>query len=517
MFWANGVLTLGSAQVRSQRGHGERMTDWLQGRNRTLADGGGIPIMQISRLRSIHLRRVGRGLGLWVAGVVACCTPDLLHAGLNDRKSAAVQAIQKVQPSVVSISSEKRSASSSRWPFSAEETQRPRVSGMGTGVIIDHRGFILTNHHVVDKVQGIEVQLSDGSVFPARLIQQDPNLDIAIVKIDAGRILVPVRIGTSADLMVGESVITIGNAFGYENTTSVGIISALGRNVTLSDDQVYRNLIQTDACINPGNSGGPLVNIEGELIGINVAVRAGAQGIGFALPIDEVKRVSTEMMSTRRLSATWHGLVSSEAVGEAGRHVVVTDVPTGSPAELSGVRTGDKIVKVNRLEVVTPLDVERGLLDVRAGQKAEVVVHRDSELKTLELEPKPISQASLASAGALEPANDQILKRLGLKVVAVPRDYVKVVSASFRGGLFVQAVLPGSPAARASIQKGDILVGMNAANRDWETIRPDNVVFILNQPDVSQGQAIQFYLVRRNEFVQGQLTLGDSATANLRR
>lgn len=458
-------------------------------------------------------------MGLWIAGLLAISVPGLVQAGQSDRKTAVVQAIQKVQPSVVSISSEKRSASSSRWPFSAEETQRPRVSGMGTGVIVDHRGFILTNHHVVDKVQGIEVQLSDGNVFPARIIQQDPSLDIAVIKIDAGRPLVPVRIGTSSDLMVGESVITIGNAFGYENTTSVGIISALGRNVTLSDDQVYRNLIQTDACINPGNSGGPLVNIDGELIGINVAVRAGAQGIGFALPIDDVKRVSTEMMSTRRLSATWHGLVSAEAMHENGRHVVVTDVPAGSPAEQSGVRAGDKIVKVNRLDVVTPLDVERGLLDVRPGQKAEVVVHRDSENKTLEIEPQPINASTLtAAAGVGESANDQIWKRLGLKVVSVPRDYVKVVSANFRGGLFVQAVLPGSPAARASIQKGDILVGMNTANRDWETIRPDNVVFILNQPDVSQGQAIQFYLVRRNEFVQGQLTLGDTpAAGNLRR
>ncbi len=112
--------------------------------------------------------------------------------------------------------------------------------------------------------------------------------------------------------MVGETVITIGNAFGYENTVSVGIVSALKRNVTLSDEQVYRNLIQTDACINPGNSGGPLINIDGELIGINVAVRAGAQGIGFALPIDDVKRVAAEMMSTRRLAATWHGLVAGE-------------------------------------------------------------------------------------------------------------------------------------------------------------------------------------------------------------
>src|SRR4051795_6923328 len=145
-------------------------------------------------------------------------------------------------------------------------------------------------------------------------------MDMAMLKVEAGHPLTAIPIGVSSDLMVGEDVITIGNAFGYENTASVGIISALKRNVTLSDDQVYRNLIQTDACINPGNSGGPLINIDGELIGINVAVRAGAQGIGFALPIDAVKLVATEMLSTRLLVGTWHGLTAGEVKNEAGRY-----------------------------------------------------------------------------------------------------------------------------------------------------------------------------------------------------
>ena len=223
-----------------------------------------------------------------------------------------VDAVEKVHKAVVSIASEKKAGSHSRWPFSAEESQGPLVSGMGSGVLIDGRGYILTNHHVVDHVQGIVVQLFDGTSYPARVLQFDPVMDLAIIKIDPEHSLAAIKVGTSSDLMVGETVITIGNAYGYENTVSVGIVSALHRDVTLSDDQVYRNLIQTDACINPGNSGGPLINVDGELIGINVAVRAGAQGIGFALPIDEVKLVATEMISTRRLASAWHGLVSSE-------------------------------------------------------------------------------------------------------------------------------------------------------------------------------------------------------------
>src|SRR5262249_52441787 len=155
-------------------------------------------------------------------------------------KTPVVEAIQKAKDSVVSISSEKRSTSTNRWPYSNEENQRPRISGMGTGVIIDGRGYILTNAHVVEKVQGIEVRLWSGEGFPARVVQQDEGMDLALLKIDAGRTLPAIVIGSSADLMIGEDVITIGNAFGYENTTSVGIVSALNRNITLSDDQVYR-------------------------------------------------------------------------------------------------------------------------------------------------------------------------------------------------------------------------------------------------------------------------------------
>jgi serine protease Do len=310
--------------------------------------------------------------------------------------------------------------------------------------------------------------------------------------------------------MVGEDVITIGNAFGYENTVSVGIVSALNRNVTLSDDQVYRNLIQTDACINPGNSGGPLVNIDGELIGINVAVRAGAQGIGFALPIDDVKRVAIEMMSTRRLAATWHGLVAGETHSSAGRSVVLAEVQAGSPAESAGFKPGDHLVRVGNQPVRTPLDIERGLLDLRPGQKTEVLLKRDGKEQALGLEVQALPRVAPNAA-------DQIWRGIGVRITPVAKDYVAGVSQSFRGGLFVQDVLPGSPASRGLIRKGDIIVGMHAGQRDWETIRPDNLLYILAQPEVTQSQELQYYLVRRNEFVQGQLTLGASSTAASRR
>jgi serine protease Do len=387
---------------------------------------------------------------------------------------------------------------------------------MGTGVILDGRGYILTNHHVVDKVQGIEVHLLDGSSYTARVLQFDQVMDLAILKVDAGRSLPAITVGTSSDLMVGEDVITIGNAFGYENTVSTGIISALKRNVTLSDEQVYRNLIQTDACINPGNSGGPLVNIDGELIGINVAVRAGAQGIGFALPIDDVKQVATEMMSTRLLARTWHGLLSGETRNGPSRTVVLTEVQSGSPAEAAGFLPGDQVVRVGEVAVHTPLDIERALLDLAPGKPIQVQIRRGGQEQSLALEVRPLSGAGSAAATTREvvDANEQVLRVLGLKTIPVTPEYVAAASPKLRGGLYVSSVLPNSPADRALIKKGDILVGMNVGAHHWETIKPDNVLFILRQPEVAHAQLVQFYIVRHNGIHQGAMSLAEAPALN---
>ena len=438
-------------------------------------------------------------------------TPPPASASKVDRKTPVVVAVERVQASVVSISSEKKAGSSSRWPFSSEESQRPRVSGMGTGVIVDSRGFILTNQHVVDKVQTIDVHLSDGSNHLARVIQLDKETDLALIKIEAGRPLAAVPIGSSGDLMIGETVITIGNAFGYENTVSVGIISALKRNVTLSDDQVYRNLIQTDACINPGNSGGPLINIEGELVGINVATRSGAQGIGFALPIDDVKRVATEMLSTRRLSGTWHGMVAGELFLGDDRKVVLHDVQPGSPAAEAGILTGDQVVKVGDINVTSPLDIERGLLDARPGVPTPVVLMRGGKRTDLAIDLKPAT--GIATVVAASDSGDMVFKLLGVKLVPVSAQYVSTASAQLRGGLYIQSVSPNSPASRANVQKGDILVGVNVGKSHWETIAAETVVYTLRQPEVSQSQTLPFYIVRRNNIHQGKMILVE-ATAD---
>jgi serine protease Do len=262
-------------------------------------------------------------------------------------------------------------------------------------------------------------------------------------------------------------------------------------------------LIQTDACINPGNSGGPLINVNGELIGINVAVRAGAQGIGFALPIDEVKRVAAEILSTRRLASTWHGLVASEQRRGSKRGVVVSEVQQGSPAEASGFKPGDELVRVGDLAIASPLDVERGMLDVRPGRPATVTIRRGDSESAISLDVKALS----ATTGT---PDDLVWRLLGMKTLPVSNDYVSSVSPKLRGGLYIQAVSPGSPAAQAAIQKGDILVGINVGTRHWETIRADNILYVLRQPETTQTQSALLYVVRRNGIQPRRISLADT-------
>src|SRR5439155_27226771 len=220
-----------------------------------------------------------------------------------------------------------------------------RVNGMGTGIIIDPRGYIVTNHHVVEDVNVLRIRLADGTAASARVVARDLDYDLALLKIDVYRALPTIPLGTSQDVMVGETVVAIGNAYGYEHSVTVGVISAIKRDVVLNKEMSYKALIQTDASINPGNSGGPLLNINGELIGVNVAIRAGAQGIGFAIPVDSMLRVAADMMSVRRRSNLVHGLAGRDRVTThqgkiVQRELVVEDVEPGSPAARAGVQRG---------------------------------------------------------------------------------------------------------------------------------------------------------------------------------
>ena len=401
------------------------------------------------------------------------------------RRTAIVRAIESCRDSVVNIHGEKYVSDSS------DESEDRRVNGMGTGVVIDARGYAVTNFHVVDGVREIEVTLASGRTVAARLISHDRRTDLAVIKIDTVEPLPVIQLGTSDDLLIGETVLALGNAFGYEHTVTRGIISALHRDVDVSPTQRYEDLIQTDASINPGNSGGPLLNINGEMIGINVAVRAGAQGIGFAIPVDSVLRIVTGLLSIERIDHTWHGLVCKTC----GTGALIESVHSQSPAETIGMRAGDIILRVGDRSVTSQLDIERAFLGRKAGEIVAVTVTREGGEENLSL--------ALAKARKQKPsASERSWEQLGLRLASAVPSTVQQLQPRYRGGLLVQEVRYGSPASDKGIRPGDILVGLHI----WETVKPDNVSYILDQIESDELETVKFYILRGRDTLFGHLT-----------
>lgn len=432
--------------------------------------------------------------------VLICCL--ILGSGSVDswrpangselRKTAIVKAVEHVRASVVNIKGEKTIPSTGNQASRVESGRR--VNGMGTGVIIDPRGYIVTNHHVVDGVREIQVTTADGEHYIARLMARDPETDLAIIKIDAPKPLPVIEIGTSADLMPGESVIAVGNAYGYEHTVTRGIVSALHRAVQVSDAQYYEDLIQTDASINPGNSGGPLLNIDGEMIGINVAVRAGAQGIGFAIPVDKAIGVASLLIASCGARNNWHGLAIVHDT-KATSAIIVESVEKQSPAAQVGLQPGDTITAVGETALGRPLDFYRELLDRKAGEQVKLSVKRGAESLAVNL---TLAQPQTAAKTPSGPMWDL----LGLELKPIPpEEFRQQYQTRYRGGLTVLDVRPQSAAAAQGIRRGDVLVGMHL----WETISLENVTYIVNRPDFATLNPVKFFILRGNETLYGFL------------
>jgi serine protease Do len=290
------------------------------------------------------------------------------------RRTPIVEAVEKTRASIVSVKVEKKGS----WG-------RKEIGG--TGVIVDERGYVVTNRHVIASADRVTVHLTDGTELVAQIVHEDARHDLAILKVSPTKKLSVLPLGTSSDLMVGETVIAVGHPFGYTNTVSTGIVSALGREITMPTGETLRDLIQTNASINPGNSGGPLLNINGELIGINCALREGAQGIAFALSAEMVKDVLSAQLSSVKVSGVKHGLsVAEKTVADDGpnRHQVVVQDTSGAATE-AGVKNGDAILKVADRLVQNRLDVERAVWDCKGGEKIAITVLRDGKEISLAL------------------------------------------------------------------------------------------------------------------------------------
>ncbi|GIW39535.1 MAG: peptidase [Candidatus Binatia bacterium] len=383
-----------------------------------------------------------------------------------ERRTPVVRAVETISPAVVNVWTEQVIERETapfplfRDPFFEEffrdffepYRERLRRTSLGSGFVVRPDGYILTNQHVVLRGARIRVTFADEREFEARLVGTDSDSDLAVLEIDAPEPLPVAPLGDSDDLLIGETVIAVGNPFGLSHTVTTGVISAVGRAVK-TQQQTFYDFIQTDASINPGNSGGPLVNIEGRVIGVNTAIYQGAQGIGFAIPVNRAKRIMEDLIAYGEVHLPWVGLLVQEMTEDMARHfglatrqgVLVRDVEDGSPAERAGIRPGDVVLEIDGRRVRTTDEYRQRIRDHSVGSPVELLLWRDGRrlARTVRTQRFPDERAD-ALAWQL----------LGVRL------------RETRAGLEIVAVRRGSPAARIGVRPGDILAGLGGVPLD---------------------------------------------------
>jgi serine protease Do len=434
--------------------------------------GRGTPVARTTKRPKLAFpptRDVSR-VGLLAA--LALAAPLAAFAGAPEtdpaRRSLVVDAVERLSPAVVNISAEQTVVQQSPFPspndplfdqfFRDFFDPRPRRStrtSLGSGFIVNADGTILTNAHVILRGSKVHVTLVDGREFEAKLVGADADSDLAVLRIKTPDSLPTVTLGTSNDLLIGETVIAIGNPFGLSHTVTTGVVSATGRSLH-GEERTYTDFVQTDASINPGNSGGPLSNIRGEVIGINAAIYGKAQGIGFAIPIDRAKRVLSDLVSYGEVKSAWIGLVAQDLTTELKRHfgvtkgVVIARVEPKSPAAAAGLVRGDVIVKIDGHPV-----------DARDEFEGRVAAHQ------------PGDSLSITVSGDA----DGVLRTVELRVVQFPDTDADALVWSLLGfatsaddnGLAVTKVRPQSPVARIGLRRGDRILGLGGTAVQTQT------------------------------------------------
>ena len=398
-------------------------------------------------------------------------TPALLNAE-NLRESAVVKAIRKVSPAVVNISSEVevRKRANPFYGFGMDPNfesffrdffdpgfeQKYKRTSLGSGVIIDgKRGFILTNKHVIIKSSTITVALRDGREFKAQIIGADPDSDLAVLRISPKGDLPAIEMGDSANLMIGETVIAIGNPFGFSNTVTTGVISATNRSIKV-DDAFYHDFIQTDASINPGNSGGPLLNIYGELIGINTAIYAKAQGIGFAIPINKAKRIVTDLIKYGEVIPAWIGVTVQDLDNELSQYlqatavkgVLVKKTEKSGPAFKAGIHEGDIIRSVGSRKILSQNDFNTAMSNISAGETIDISIWRDGKTKEV---------AVKSSTFPIELALDLAHNILGITVKNLSKKNRYIYKTYTQEGVVITEINRNSYLARIGARPGDVI------------------------------------------------------------
>lgn len=402
------------------------------------------------------------GIRTFLCVIAAWGVAASASATVASRRTPVVAAVEKALPGVVNIGTEKlvkvRYADPQRRFrgdlfdeffrdfFGAARPGYQVRHSLGSGVIIDERGYILTNYHVIERASRIRVTLDDESEYDAVFLAGDEVGDLALLKIDAGRPLQAIEFAGDADLMLGETVIVLGNPFGLAHTVTVGVLSAKDREARYQGEVLYRDILQTDAAVNPGSSGGPLLNLDAQLIGINVAIYREAQNIGFAVPIRRVRELAGRWLSPRLARKLTPGFDAEMKDGG----VAVARLDGSSPAP---VRAGDRILGVGDRFVGDLFDFHQELLGFEPGSKIALQVGREGETGTVEV----------ALSAVPKPSGEQLAKdRLGLEFSAEPPSGV-AANATLGKGLVVKSVVKESPAAASGLRPGMIVTRINDA------------------------------------------------------
>ncbi|MBA4424129.1 MAG: peptidase [Syntrophus sp. (in: bacteria)] len=388
---------------------------------------------------------------------------------------------EKVRPGVVNIQVSKKvknagferfggNPSGDRNPFGeffgpfggfGNNAPERRQQGVGSGFIMSKEGYILTNNHVVEDADRIKVSLAGGKEFDGKIIGRDPKTDLALIKIEATAELQPLKLGNSDDLKVGNWVVAVGSPFGLEQTVTAGIVSAKGRVIGSGP---YDNFIQTDASINPGNSGGPLINLQGEVVGINTAIIASGQGIGFAIPINMAKEVAPQLQKRGHVTRGLLGVAIQDVTPELAKSLglkeskgaLVSQVVPGGPADKAGIEQGDVIVNFDGRPVGDSKDLPRIVALAPVGKTVAVKLLRDG--KEVERQAKV---GEMEEAITSETAKSPLHPSLGVTVQNVTPQVARKLGLKKSAGVVVTGVEPGSPAAEAMIQAGDVIQAVN--------------------------------------------------------
>jgi len=429
-----------------------------------------------------------------VLGAVAPAAGEA-GVGKSSRVTPVVEAYRKASPAVVNISTERLV----RMGFSLFgdrddpfERFMPRLFGrsvpavsLGSGFLVHPDGYLITNAHVVRRAEKITVTLSDKSTCEAQVVAANTGDDMAVLKIEPrnGRPFPYLPLGRSDDLMIGETVIAIGNPMGYQNTCTTGVISALNRKLEFRGGNEISGLIQTDAPINPGNSGGPLLNRDGRLIGVNTAIRADAQGIGFAIPVDRVSADLPKLLDFERLNRVVFGLTVEQRHQETTDELVVTAVAPGTPAQAGGCKVGDRLLALNGRNLMQLPDYQFAMLKAAPGDAIRLTCWRSGKTLpltvTVKARPKP---DGAALAGRL----------MGLEVRTITRNLARDLRLAASAGLLVTGVEREGPADKLGIRRGDIVFQLGR----WYVTDLDRLGAILE--DVQAGDTLRIGIIRGN-------------------